>query len=70
MKKSHLIFALLFIANYFSAQNLHINGSRVGEIECDRNIYKDGSRIGECKNVRQDWVAAVVFFFFIEDLAY
>lgn len=50
--------------------DVYKNGSRIGQIESDGDIYRDGSRIGECKNVRQDWVAAVVFFFFIEDLAY
>jgi hypothetical protein len=28
------------------------------------------SKIGDCKGVRKEWVGAVVFFFFIEDLAY
>jgi len=48
--------------------DVYMNGSRVGQVESDGDIYKNGSRIGDCKGVKKEWVAAVVFFFFAEDL--
>ena len=50
--------------------DVYKNGSKIGQIESDGDIYKNGSKIGDCKGVKQAWVGAVVFFFFIEDLAY
>jgi len=50
MKKFILIFALLFVANYFTAQSLYIKGSRVGEIESDGDIYIKGSRKGQIES--------------------
>ena len=50
--------------------DVYKDGSRIGQIEEDGDIYYNGSRIGDCKGVKREWVAAVVFFFFIEDLAY
>ena len=50
--------------------DVYKNGSKIGQVESDGDIYKNGSKIGECRNVRKEWVGAVVFFFFIEDLAY
>jgi cytoskeletal protein CcmA (bactofilin family) len=50
--------------------DIYMNGSKVGQVESDGDIYKNGSKIGECRGARKEWVGAVVFFFFIEDLAY
>ena len=61
---------LVIIGQIESDGDVYKNGSKIGQIENDGDIYRNGSKIGECPNVRREWVAAVVFFFFIEDLAY
>lgn len=45
-----------------------MNGSQVGKVEDDGDVYKNGSQIGKCSGVNRAYVGAIYFFFFRDEL--